>query len=118
MIEERDLDQAIAECQSEREPNAWTCIRLASFLIIKAQLFVKPEQLPAPDAIPALLRGMSMAAAPQPAAPDVIHYSSGTEFAQAIDGKEAAQIWPVLDEMMSIVQTMHPKLYKAVMRRL
>ena len=118
MITERDVDQAIAECQAEREPNAWTCIRLAAFLTIKAQLYGSPEQLSRDAQVTPMLRGASMAEAPQTPDEVIVNYTSPTEFAKAIDGKRAAQIWPVLDEAMSILQTMHPRLYKAILKRI
>ena len=37
MITEMDLQEAIAECQGKRNPNADTCIKLAAFYIIKAR---------------------------------------------------------------------------------
>lgn len=119
MIREDDLNQAIAECQSERDPNAWTCIRLAAFYILRGELFKDTEQLPKDYAAAPMLRGagISMAAAPQPIE-EIVSYSSKTEFGQAIDGRRAADLWPVLDELMSILQTMHPRLYTAAMDKI
>ncbi len=118
MITERDIDQAIAECRADRDPDAWTCMRLAAFLTIKAQLFGNPEQLRRETFEMPMIRGASMAEGPQTSAEEIVEYESGTEFGKAIDGKRAAQIWPVLDEAMSILQTMHPKLYNAIIKRL
>ena len=47
-----------------------------------------------------------------------IEYKSDTEFSQAVDGKKLADVWPVLDEMMSTLEIMLPKLYDVVMRKL
>ena len=44
MITEKDLQEAIAECQGQRNPNASTCIKLAAFLTIQKELFGKSEQ--------------------------------------------------------------------------
>lgn len=117
MIYEDDLNQAIAEAKAERDPNAWTCIRLAAFYIIKEQLFGDSGQLP-PDYAAAPMVGASFADAPTEPPEEIVQYTSVSAFGQAIDGKRAAQIWPILDELMSYVQTLYPDLYDAAMRKL
>lgn len=114
MIEEHALDAAIAACKGEEDPNAWTAMRLAAFLYLKKEMFGTPEQLPAEP------RGFAFAAAPQPQPPadEIIQYSSQTEFGEAIDGKPAADIWPIIDEIMSVVQVMHPQIYKTYMSKI
>ena len=107
MITERDLEQAIAECQGERNPNANTCIKLAAFYTIRNELFGNPDRLPQ----------YSFAAAPADTA-ETIHYNSGTDFSQVIDGRNPADIWPIMDEMMEAVHTLMPRLYGSVMRKL
>ena len=114
MITEHDLEQAIAECQGERNPNANTCIKLAAFYTIRNELFGKDEQSQRTEMSPA---NYSFAAAPVDTA-ETIHYDSGTDFSQAIDGRMPDEVWPVIDEMMSTVQTLMPRLYDVVMRRL
>ena len=39
MITEKDLQEAIAEGQGQRNPNANTCIKLAAFLTIRKEMF-------------------------------------------------------------------------------
>ena len=50
MITEKDLQEAIAECQGERSPNASTCIKLAAFYTIKEHLY--PDQVKNTDPEP------------------------------------------------------------------
>lgn len=114
MITERDIDQAIAECQADRDPRAWTCIRLAAFLIIKRELFGGPEQLPTGYHLP-LIQGASFATATQSTEEQTIHYTSKTAFGKAIDGKRAADIWPIIDELMSITHDLYPQIHDRVM---
>lgn len=45
-------------------------------------------------------------------------YDSGTEFAEAIAGRDPEDIWPIMDELMDVVGAMHPKLYNAVLRKI
>ena len=115
MITEPEIGQAIMECLADRDPNAWTCIRLAAFLTINMLLYGKPEQLQMVEQAPSL-QGASFDAGPP--MEEIVDYQSGTEFGKLIDGKRAAQIWPVLDELMSITHDLHPQIYQAVMNKI
>lgn len=110
MISERDLLEAIAECQGERNPNANTCIKLAAFLTIKNELYGKAEPEECTPSYPQ--PSYSYSAGP------AIEYSSDTEFSQIINGKDPSQVWPIIDELMSTVQALMPRLYDGVIRRL
>lgn len=114
MITEKDLQEAIAECQGERNPNANTCIKLAAFYTIRNEMFGKPEQLERADYTPSY----SFAAAPTEPVETTIDYYSDTEFSRVIDGRKAADIWPVMDELMSTLLVIQPRLYDGVMRKL
>ena len=112
MITEKDLQEAIAECQGQRNPNASTCIKLAAFYTIRRELFgegKEGERLPSPSSY-------SYAQAPEPET--IIINDSGSEFARTIDGRPQAEIWPLMDEMMDTIHAIHPRLYNAVMDRL
>ena len=117
MITEQDLQAAIAECQGERNPNANTCIKLASFLTIREHMFPqKGEEL---RLLPET-RGYSYA--PEPEAPPdepVIDYQSDTEFGRLVNGRKVQDILPVIDELVSeAVRATNPRLYYAFLRRL
>lgn len=108
MITRQDLEQAIAECQGERNPNANTCIKLAAFLTIKRELFgeeKKAEQSPSYSYAPAPIR-------------NTIEIDSESEFARVIDGREQQEIMPVLDELMETLRIIQPRLYEVVMEKL
>ena len=107
MITEQDLQEAIAECQGQRNPNANTCIKLAAFYTIRRELFGEEKDAERQP-------GYSYAAPP----PDVISFSSGSEFSEAIKGRPQAEVWPVIDELMETVQAIEPRLYNAVMDKL
>lgn len=108
MITEKDLQEAIAECQGQRNPNASTCMKLAAFYTIRRELFGEGKNAETPA-------GYSYAAAPQVS---LIENPSDSEFALAINGRAQAEIWPLMDEMMDTIAAIHPKLYRAVMERL
>lgn len=113
MITEKDLLEAIAECQGERSPNANTCIKLAAFYTIKNELYGKSE----PPSDSRSMPEYSYAAPPEPVETTIDYYSD-TEFSRAIDGRNQADVWPIMDELMSTVQALMPRLYDGVMRRL
>lgn len=104
MITESDLKQAIAECQGERNPNASTCMKLAAYYTILNNLY------------PANVAEKSMYSyAP---ASETVDYYSESEFAQLIDGKSAVAVWSLIDELMSTLQAIQPRLYDGVIRKL
>lgn len=107
MIYEKDLDEAIAVCQGEKSPNANTCYKLAAYMILKRELFGKPE-----------LPDYSFAAGPAEPVDTRIDYKSDTDFSQVIDGKDAEDVWPVIDELVSTIRIMYPRLHDEFIRRL
>ena len=47
-----------------------------------------------------------------------INRYEGSEFMQVISGKNAADVWAVIDELMATVQALQPKLYQATIDRI
>ena len=109
MITERDLEEAILECRGQRNPSASTCIKLAAFLTIQRELYGKVEEIQEP--VP------SYSYAP-PEVADEVTYDSGSTFSDAIKGRPQDDIWPVMDELMSVLQATNPRLFNGVMRKL
>lgn len=105
MITETDLKQAIAECQVERNPNANTCMKLAAYYTILNNLY------------PNVAEKSMYSYAPAPAS-ETVDYYSDSEFAQLIDGKSAVAVWSLIDELMSTLQAIQPRLYDGVIRKL
>lgn len=110
MIYEKDLDESIARYQGEPAPSIETCRKLAACLIVKRELFGKAEQLPETPSY--------SYAAEAPTETPIIQYDSGTEFSAAIHGHKADDVWPIMDELMSTIQVLVPRLYDGVMRKL
>lgn len=102
MIREEELLDAIAECQGQRNPNASTCVKLASFYTILDHLVKKEERTELPT--------YSFAAPPQ--------YESDTEFGQRVRDMDVNDVLAVMDELMSTLSIVNPRLYAAVMRKL
>jgi len=105
VITEYDLQEAIAECQGERNPTANTCIKLAAFYILKDHLFPAGE----PPAT------YSFASGPTE---NTIQLESGSEFSRMVNGRDPGEVWPVMDELMDTLAATWPRLYDGVMREL
>lgn len=106
MITEKDLQEAIAECEGTRNPNANTCIKLAAFYTIKRELFGGGE--------PAPMSTYSYALPRQDSDKD---YESDTEFGRLIAGKSKADVWMVIDDLMTTLSIVNPRLYDSVIRK-
>ena len=109
MITEKDLNEAIAECQGVRNPDANTCIMLAAFYTIKDKLF--PTQV-------ALEERQYSYDPPPNTIENVIEYESDTDFGSAIYGKDVNEVLSVMDEAMEAIQVLQPPLYKSIMRKI
>lgn len=102
MITERDLREAIAECQGVRNPTSSTCIKLAAYLTILQSMQPQEEHGPEP--------GYSTA----PAVPD----SGDSEFCRKVRGRPIEDIWPEITALVDAVQVVNPRLYNSFIARL
>ena len=105
MITIKDLQEAIAECKGERDPNANTCIKLAAYYTIMEHM--QDNSMSA--------QKYSFAAGPPPSA--VVDYQGTSEFAECARGMPLNDFMAVMDELMSTLQILNPKLYNSVIRR-
>lgn len=113
MITEHDLQEAIAECEGQRNPKADTCIKLASFYTIRDHLFPPTEGNGCADA-----QGTAYSYALGRGDDDVVSYESDTEFGRLIAGRSQMEVWAVIDELMTALQVVNPRLYAGVIRKL
>lgn len=90
MITEREVQEAIAECLSQKNPNANTCIKLAAFYTI-LQHMGKPEH---------------------------IAFTGDSEFAKAVKDLPVERVYNILDETMQALETVCPRLYEGTMKKL
>lgn len=51
----------------------------------------------------------------EPVGEVTINNYEGSEFLEAISGQEADAVWPIIDELMSAVKIMNPRLYDATL---
>ena len=107
MITEKELLEGIAECHGQRNPNANTCVKLASFYTILDHISEKEEekqaQLPAP--VYSYSTGSEK-------------YMSDTEFGYIIQDMYEYDVLEIMDELMSTLSVIEPRLYASVIRKL
>ena len=51
-------------------------------------------------------------------APGTIAYNSGTDFCKAVHGKDEQCVLALMDELMSTIKQIYPRLYDAVLEKL
>ena len=110
MITEHDLAEAIAECEGQRNPNASTCLKLASFYIIRDKMFpAKQEVEPMYYSTKSEEQHMNEV---------VAHEENESEFRQAVVGLNLNEVVNIMDEVMDTLKIISPRLYDGVMRKL
>ena len=102
MITEKQLKEAIAECQGTRNPNANTCLKLASYYTILDHVDKEElERIPQPQ---------YSYAEPK--------YVSETEFGKLVENMSEYDVMVIMDELMSTLLVVNPRLYRSVIRKL
>lgn len=105
MITIDDLKAAIAECEGERNPNANTCMKLSAYYILLREKQGKPDT-------------SGYSSAPAPSVSETVDYYSETEFGQLVQDKPIKDVMSVMDELISVLSAIQPRLYNGVMRKL
>ena len=108
LITEQALNEAIAEVQGRRDPNRQDCMMLAAFYIIQDRLYPQPQNEAV--AVPTYSN-----AAPRE---EVVGDYGDTEFLQTVSGMDESAAWLVMDDLMSTLQAINPRLYNGVIREL
>lgn len=107
MITKNDLEEAIAECQGARSPNANTCIKLASYYVIKDHL----EKSELPVVRLPYAEGNSYDAGSR-------KYRSDTQFGKAIEHADDYDVMQTIDELLETLRVLQPRLYDAFIRKI
>lgn len=105
MITIDDLKAAIAECEGERNPNANTCMKLSAYYILLREKQGKPDT-------------SGYSSAPAPSVSETVDYYSETEFGRLVQDKPVKAVMSVMDELISVLSAIQPRLYNGVMRKL
>ena len=88
MITDAELRKAIAECYEQRNPNANTCLKLASYYVILDHMETYSQD------------------------------SGGSDFQRVAKKMSHEDLMEVMEELMESLQLLVPKLYNSVMEKL
>lgn len=99
MYSKRELLNAIAECETGLN-SYQNCQKLATLYTLYDHSFA--DHKPKAETV----------------REQIIDDYGDSEFLQAVAGKQSEQVWKILDEMVSAVQVLQPKLYDAVLLKL
>lgn len=101
MFTRSEIESAIKEY--ENKANSFSdCEKLSALYTVYAYKYAQPE--------PKETR--------QVYTETVVDDYGDTEFYSAIQGREAADVWDVIDELMMTLQVVNPKLYNATLRKI
>lgn len=101
VISEKELRQAIAECE-KNIISFQGCEKLAALYTVYDHLYGQP------------IVYADMHTEPE----SVIEAKGDNEFFRAIDGKNAEKVWGIMSELMESVKLIQPRLYDAVMQKI
>ena len=99
MITERDLQEAIAECEGIRNPTSTTCVKLAAYYSL---LDRKKPQF-----------DIGYSGANQVSIP-----YSNSYFSQVVERVGIENVYPVIDELMETLYVVNRPLYESVMAKI
>lgn len=103
MITLREVENAIAEYESIKNPTAAICAKLADLYIVRSNLLWSTNEY-------------SQMASPVLSAK--LELSGNSEFLSAVNGKDADSAWNIIDDLMDTLKVSYPRAYETVMRKL
>lgn len=109
MISEQDLLEAIEECENS-VPSLQLCQKLACLYTVYDHLYGEPDNnYYSYDAKPLNV---------EETVKQVMDRYGDSEFLSTIQGKESKEVMIVIDELMSILEVITPRLYNSVIAKL
>lgn len=101
MISRRDLLDEIDKFEG-MAPNMTVCEKLAHLYTLYDHLYGQAENQEAKTVTQI----------------SVIIADGDSDFLRAVDGLDGEAVWPIIDELMDFVKTLHPRTYETIMTRL
>ncbi len=100
MISQKDLEKEIRELENAPESYR-TYEKLAVLRAVYNDYYAEPEMF-----------------MPMKADSDVVAHIGETEFAKNIEGMNTQKAWELMDELMTTLKVLNPRLYNSVMRKI
>lgn len=99
MISKREIEGAIREC--ENAPVSYqNCEKLATFYTLMDHMYEEPIIEHSYDSV------------------QMVDSYGDSDFMKSIEGRDPAEMWAVMDELMDAVYVTNPRLYESVMRKI
>lgn len=120
MIDDRQIQEAIAYYSGKLDPNRSDAVALAACYILQDHLSPDAEQSSIPGystATPPTVERAENYADDLSGDPAVGDYG-GSDFLQAVRGKRPGDVWAVMDELMETLAAVNPRVYDGVMRQI
>lgn len=120
MIDDRQIQEAIAYYSGKLDPNRSDAVALAACYVLQDHLATTDD-----NSSP-----VGYSTAPPPAVERAENYADdlsgdpavgdygGSDFLQAIHGKRQRDVWEVMDELMETLAAVNPRVYDGVMRQI
>ena len=105
MLTKIEIAAAIEELQNARH-TIQNCEKLAALYPVNDHMF--REEIPA----------VQYSEQSGPKRDGAIDVYGDSEFLQLINGKDSTDMWLLMDEVMSTIEVLNPKLYDSIIRRL
>ena len=100
MLSRAEMESAIREYE-DSQPSYQNCERLATLYTLYDHLYSNRQEV-----------------VPRYVDEETVGEYGESDFFQAITGKEAAQVWQVVGELVDAVSVLNPRLYTAMMEKL
>lgn len=120
MITKESLQEAITECQGKRNPTSDTCLKLAAYYIVKDHMFDSNNKKERQAVSNYSLPSYSYAQSPKEGgfSSTELRGREGSEFLERASRMDVDDVFSVMDELMSTLSIINPRLYNGVMRAL
>lgn len=110
MIDDREIALWIARL--ETEDSSW-----ANYEKLAALYTIQDRQSNTAQATTSAPVMYSAAPAQTPTSAPIGYYGD-SDFLRSVAYKTPAEVWPIMDELMSTLQVVNPRAYKSVMRKI
>lgn len=111
MVTEKELLQAIEECENKSSNSYDACAKLATFYTILDRVYGANQQAEPVSTYSAEPRSEVIVE-------EVVGNAGNSEFLQAVQGMYAADAWQLMNELMETLKVVNPRLYNGVIRQL
>ena len=117
MIDDKQIQEAIAYCNGKIDPSRSDAILLAACYILQDHFRDDTKMVETGYSFAAPVERAENYADEPSGDPPVGDYGE-SDFLQAVRGKRPADVWAVMDELMETLAAVNPRVYDGVLRQI